>query len=135
MMHRNRFRTYLGRARPVTGLAFLVLCTILVLAFVAMVDDRAAALWSPLSPLESPVSPTPDTSRAKESLTPTVGPPEATQAKPTRAEPAQAEATQAAPTPSEVKQSPAWRSPLGIGMVVLGLALVIGGVFWLVRRR
>jgi hypothetical protein len=125
MMHRNRVRTYLGRARPVTGLAFLVLCTILVVALVATVDGQAAALWSPLSPLASPLSATPDASRVEESLSPT--------AQPTRA--AQTEAAQAAPASAEAKRSPAWRSPLGIGLIALGLALVIGGVFWLVRRR
>ena len=125
MMYRNRVRTFLGRARPVTGLAFLVLCTILVVALVAMVDGQAAALWSPLSPLASPLSATPEASRGEESLSPT--------AQPTRT--AQTEAAQAAPASTEAKRSPAWRSPLGIGLIVLGLALVIGGVFWLVGRR
>lgn len=149
MMHSKRARLYLGRARPVTGLAFLVLCTMLVVTFVAMVDDQASALWSPLSPLESPLSPTPDTSPVEESLTPTAIPPEAAQAEPAptelapteeaqaevvQAEAAQAEAAQAAPASTGTKQSPAWRSLFGIGLIALGLALVIGGLFWLVRR-
>ena len=140
MMHRKRFRMHLGGARPVTGLAFLVLFTMLVLALVAKVDDRVSAWWSPLSPLESPVTPTLNTSPAEESLTPTARPPEATQAKvtqtePTLADPVQTEATGAAPGLSEAKQGPAWRSLLGIGLVALGLGLVIGGVFWLARRQ
>ena len=140
MMHRDRLRARLGRARPVTGLALLVLCTLVIVAFVAMVDGRASALWSPLSPLESPLSPLPTPSRAEEHVTPTALPPEPTQTKPAQVEAAQteepkSEAAQAAAMSTDVRQSPAWRSLIGIGLVVLGLALVIGGVFWLVRRR
>jgi hypothetical protein len=135
MVHRNRVRTYLGRARPGAGLAFLVACTLAILAFVAMEDGQALALRSPLSPLDSPVSPAPKPSRAKDSLTPTVRTSEPTPAKPAQPKETQAEAAQAVPVPTEVKQGPAWLSFFGVGLISLGLALVIGGVFWLVRRQ
>jgi len=103
--------------------------------FVSVVDDQALALWSPLSPLASPVRPTPDQSGAEKPLTPATRPAEPTRAKSVEADEAQAEVTHAAPVSVEVKQDPARRPLLGGGLIVLGLVLVIGGVFWLVRRR
>jgi hypothetical protein len=95
----------LGRARPLVGLAFLVFGTFLALALLSSAEEPAYAFVSP----RSPVAPADD-----EGLS-------------SLAQPAGSLAR-------EGKASSAWRVRAGTGLIVLGLVLVVGGVFWIMDR-
>ena len=95
----------LGKARPLVGLAFIVLGTFLALAFLSSTGERAFAFVSP----QSPVVPADDETLS--SL-----------------------AQSAESVSREGRASSAWRVRLGTGLIVLGLILVVGGVLWIMDR-
>jgi hypothetical protein len=100
----------------VSGLAFLVLCTLLATSLVAAQDGGVLAFLSPSSPLGS--------TRATLAV---VSPSRMPSPLSIRVERTM-QGTEEDPT------GPAWRFPLGIGVIVLGLGLVIGGLFYLLRQ-
>ena len=111
----------LGNARSALCLAFLALSAMLLVGVLTVPGEQVLAFSSPSSPLEAPASPVRDS--AKDASTPVATGVAATQARSFVPIP---ESTSAAP-------SPGWSLPLGIGLIVLGLALVVGGLFYLLR--
>ena len=81
-----------------------------------MHDDPVLAFSSPSSPLESP------------STTLSVQPPAS------ESSPLSVPAERAIQGVEGTSSSPPWRFPLGIAVVVLGLGLVVGGLFYLLRQ-
>ena len=91
------------RARSGPGLALLVVCTLLALALTAREDERALAFASPQSPVA------PESDQARSLALPVVN----------------------SPRTGPGWLASVWRVRVGIGLVVLGLALVIGSLVWI----
>jgi hypothetical protein len=96
------------KARPVAGLAFLVFCAIVALALASSVDECVMAFASP----QSPVVPVGD-----ETLS------------------SLARSVRTVPDAGPGWLGSAWRVRLGGGLIVLGVALVIGGLLWVTGRE
>ena len=110
-----------GNARSAVGLAFLALTAVILAGVFSVPGDQVLAFSSPSSPIETPASPV--RGPTKDTSTPVATGVAVTQARSYVPIPA---ATSAAPSPD-------WSLPLGIGLIVLGLALVVGGLFYLLR--
>jgi hypothetical protein len=96
------------KARPLADLAFLVLCVSLALALASSVDQHVMAFVSP----QSPVVPAGD-----ETLS------------------SLARSVRTVPDANPGWLGSAWRVRLGGGLIVLGVALVIGGLLWITDRE
>jgi hypothetical protein len=110
-----------GNARSAVGLAFLALLAVLLAGALTLPGKQVLAFSSPGSPLAAPASPIRGSAKGP-------GTPTSTGVAETRVQ-----SFVPIPASMSAKPSPGWPLPLGIGLVVLGLALIIGGLLYLLR--
>jgi hypothetical protein len=103
-----------NRTRPVLGLVLLVCCALWAATVLGGHAPPALAFSSPNSPLGTASSSPLDVVRAP--LIANAAPDAAVQ--------------ESAPS----QEGGAWRVPVGVGIVILGLALVVGGLVYLLRH-